>query len=52
LEFNSEKVGSATHPQLKLQEATRSPCPARVCGIIRQQMFATGISKTEFVIFG
>jgi len=52
LDFESEKVGSTSHTQLKFQEATHMLCGEWVCGVIKWQKFANGISKTEFVISG
>jgi len=52
LDFDLEKVLSANHAQLKFQAATHLLCPGWVSRITKWQMFATGIFKTEFVIFG
>jgi len=48
LDFDSDEIGSTNHTQLKLQEGTHLPCAGWVCGVIKRQMFATGIFKTEF----
>jgi len=51
LDFDSGKVGSTNHAQLKFKEATHLPCPGYVCGVIKRQKLATGILKTEFMSF-
>jgi len=51
LDFDSWKVGSTSYTQLDFQEATHLPCPGWVCGVIKQQTFATGIFKTELMSF-
>jgi len=54
LDFDSGKVGTSNHTQLKFQEATHLLCRGWVCGVIKRQKFATG--SLEFskhsVIFG
>ena len=50
LEFDSRKVGSTKHTQLKFQK-TNLPCPRWVCGVIKRQKFATRISKQSLCHF-
>jgi len=45
VEFDSEKVGSSNHTQLKFQETEHVPCPGRVCGVINDKSLQLKFSK-------
>jgi len=51
LDFDSGKVGTTNHTQLKCQEATHLLRPGCVCGVIKRETFTTGFFKTEFLSF-
>jgi len=56
--MSMRSYGGATHlschakdEYAELWGSTHMSCPGWVCGVMKQQTFATGIFKTEFVIF-
>jgi len=52
LDFDSGKVGPTNRTKLKFRYATHLLCRGWLCRVTKWQMFATGIFKTIYVIFG
>jgi len=51
LDFDTGKVGTTNHTQLKFEEATHLLCRGWLCGVIKRQKFSTRIFGTEFMSF-